>query len=370
MTSEKPNWLILGGVGFIGRNFAKYLVDNDLAGVIRVVDKSHWKTSHLNEAHKEVFASKRVEYRQADLSKDSHVDNAFEGFTPTYVVNLCGETRFGLPEADVEMRTIPPAEKCASKAAACGVSRFIEVSTAQVYDSNKKDNTESSSTKPWTSVARSRLAAEEKVKKTANLDWVILRSATVYGEGDSTGLMPRFCCAAVYKSSKEKMKFLWTKDLKYNTVHVEDLCAAIIHATSSSIPAGSTFNVVDETDTDQGKLNEIITSLFGIETGFAGTMASNLARLNFKSICNDANEGHTPIWMELLNDADIRNTPLSPYISQELLYANQLSISGGAIKDTGFKLKHPLLTSEVAQETLRFAEKQGIFPSGHVNYSN
>lgn len=366
--AEKPNWLILGGVGFIGRNFAKYLVDHDLAGEIRVVDKSHWKTSHLNEEHKEFFASKRVEYRQADLSKDGHVDNAFADFTPTYVVNLCGETRFGLPEADVEMRTIPPAEKCAAKAVSCGVKRFIEVSTAQVYDSNKKDNLETAAVKPWTSVARARLVAENKVRATNGLDWVILRSATVYGNGDSTGLMPRFCCAAVYKSSKEKMKFLWTKDLKYNTVHVEDLCAAIVHATSDRVAAGSIFNVVDDTDTDQGKLNDIITQLFGIETGFAGTMASNLARLNFKSICNDANEGHTPIWMELLNDADIRNTPLSPYISQELLYANQLSVSGAALKATGFNLKHPMLTPQTAQESLQFAETQGIFPNGHVKY--
>jgi len=29
---SKPNVLVLGGLGFIGRNFVEYLVDNNLAG--------------------------------------------------------------------------------------------------------------------------------------------------------------------------------------------------------------------------------------------------------------------------------------------------------------------------------------------------
>ena len=34
-----PKVLVLGGVGFIGRNFIAYLIENDLAKSIRVVDK-------------------------------------------------------------------------------------------------------------------------------------------------------------------------------------------------------------------------------------------------------------------------------------------------------------------------------------------
>ncbi|CAJ0642527.1 10931_t:CDS:1, partial [Entrophospora sp. SA101] len=41
MTSEssKPSILVLGGLGFIGRNFITYLVENELASEIKVVDK-------------------------------------------------------------------------------------------------------------------------------------------------------------------------------------------------------------------------------------------------------------------------------------------------------------------------------------------
>ena len=37
--SGKPKWLIAGGMGFIGRNLVKYLLDNNLASDIRIADK-------------------------------------------------------------------------------------------------------------------------------------------------------------------------------------------------------------------------------------------------------------------------------------------------------------------------------------------
>lgn len=38
-SSAKPRVLVLGGVGFLGRNFVHYLVKNELASSIRVADK-------------------------------------------------------------------------------------------------------------------------------------------------------------------------------------------------------------------------------------------------------------------------------------------------------------------------------------------
>ena len=56
------NVLVLGGVGFIGRNFVAYLIKNNLAAHIRVVDKVLPATAYLSAAHKEVFADSRVEF--------------------------------------------------------------------------------------------------------------------------------------------------------------------------------------------------------------------------------------------------------------------------------------------------------------------
>lgn len=44
-----------------------YVVENNLADYIRVVDKVLPATAYLSDAHKKVFEDKRVEFRQASL---------------------------------------------------------------------------------------------------------------------------------------------------------------------------------------------------------------------------------------------------------------------------------------------------------------
>lgn len=65
---SKPNVLVLGGVGFIGRNFVKYLVDNNLAAKIRVVDKVLPSTAFLGDDHQAAFNNPIVEYQQGNLT--------------------------------------------------------------------------------------------------------------------------------------------------------------------------------------------------------------------------------------------------------------------------------------------------------------
>jgi hypothetical protein len=52
-------WLVLGGCGFIGRNFVKYLLDNGLAGDVRVADKRHPATAALSAEHKAALLDER-----------------------------------------------------------------------------------------------------------------------------------------------------------------------------------------------------------------------------------------------------------------------------------------------------------------------
>jgi len=66
----KPKVLVLGGVGFIGRNFVKYLVDNKLASYIRVVDKVLPQTAFLGAQHQEAFAAEIVEFQQGNLTNN------------------------------------------------------------------------------------------------------------------------------------------------------------------------------------------------------------------------------------------------------------------------------------------------------------
>jgi hypothetical protein len=87
------------------------------------------------------------------------------------------------------------------------------------------------------------------------------------------------------------MKLLWNKDLRINTVHVEDVCSALLalaeaamYSNAKSKVLGQTFNLADKGDTDQESLNDILSKIFGIQTGFQGTIISNLARVRYMSV--------------------------------------------------------------------------------------
>jgi nucleoside-diphosphate-sugar epimerase len=110
-----------------------------------------------------------------------------------------------------------------------------------------------------------------------SLNYIILRPAIVYGPGDNQGIAPRIICGAVYKHLGEKMKFLWSDDLRLHTVHVEDVCKALWHVTDPKIPSGSIFNLADKNDTTQDKICKHLEAVFGIKTGYLGTMASKMA---------------------------------------------------------------------------------------------
>jgi nucleoside-diphosphate-sugar epimerase len=79
---------------------------------------------------------------------------------------------------------------------------------------------------------------------------------------------------------KEEMKFLWTKDLRINTVHVSDVVGALIAVAQHRPLSGTVYNLADKSETDQESFNVILRKLFGIETGFQGTIISNLARVS------------------------------------------------------------------------------------------
>lgn len=64
-------WPFRAGCGFIGRHIVEYLVDNNLASVIRVVDKVPPQIAWLNDRHKAAFESPSVEFHSANLIHQS-----------------------------------------------------------------------------------------------------------------------------------------------------------------------------------------------------------------------------------------------------------------------------------------------------------
>jgi len=357
--------LILGGVGFIGRNLVKYLVDNNLATHIRVLDKVLSVTSFMSAEHRAAMDDSRVVYKQANLSSPASIKKNFateDGETWDIVFNLAAETKYGQTEEVYKEKVLDVCTKCMKEAEELKVKKWVELSTAQVYapGSKKKTCDESAKIEPWTKLAKFKYDCENLLKG-SSLNVSILRAAIVYGPGDTSGLAPRIIIGAVYKKLGEKQKNLWTKDLGLNTVHVEDVCSAMWAA--REFDNGSIYNLADKSETDQGSVNELLEQTLGIKTGFLGSVVSNMAKaVSLKAVAEDANDKHLKPWSDLCKEQGIGSTPLSPYIDQELLYNNSLSINGDAIEKTGFKYAHPKITKEDFIAISDYFVKQGLFP--------
>jgi len=359
--------LILGGVGFIGRNLVHYIVSNNLSTNIRVADKVLPATAWLSDTHKQTFD--KVDFKQVNLVSPASIEKAFareDGGKWDYVINLAAETKYSQDESVYEEKVYTLSVNCAKEAAKQGVKVYIEVSTSQVYDGEKSISKETAKTKPWTLLAKSKLKAEEALKDIKDLNLVIVRPAVVYGPGDVQGITPRLIIGNVYKHLNEEMKFLWTKDLKINTVHVHDVAAALWALCQYYLDRKANaeiFNLADSQETDQETINSHIRAIFGISTSFHGTIVSNIAKLNLDSATEESNEKHMSPWSEMLKASNISNSPLTPYLDQELLYNNSLSVDGSKITTvTGFQYKHPKVTEQSLREVIDGYRAQGMWP--------
>jgi len=364
MESGKPKVLVLGGIGFIGRNFVQYLVDNRLASFIRVVDKVLPPTAFLGKQHQAALEAEGVEFKQGNLTSAASIEKMFTLGDGKFdlVFNLAAETKYSQTDEVYKEKVLELSVKCATEAAKQGVERFVEVSTAQIYEAKKKPSKEDSDTKPWTGIATYKLQAEQALRGIQGLKLNIVRPALVYGPGDVTGVSPRLICGAVYRHLGEKMKFLWSADLKLTTVHVHDVCKALWHV-ATQCPAGESYNLADKTDSTQGTINKHLENIFKIKTGYLGGMVSNMARVSMQSVTESINDKHLRPWSELCKQSGINNTPLTPYLDQELLYNNPLSVDGSKIESTGFTYDHPLLTEQALREQVNYFVEQNLFPS-------
>lgn len=269
-----------------------------------------------------------------------------------YVFNCGGETRFSQDDEVYKVRSYQLSMAVGKEAAKRGVKAFVELSTGTVYNSNRTPQKESSKTeKPHTKQAIWKLQAEEELAKIPALRLCVLRLPHVYGPYAGTWLGTQLALARVYQSRepKEKMKWLWSSELRTNTLHVEDAvramwAAAQWRAKNDRIPNAPNekiiFNVVDKGATAQGAVAGIIKQVFGIETGFQNAFVNTYARVNLEHVVDEVNDDTLDDWADLQEAAGIKGNggPLSPFMEKELLRDADLSLDGSRFESVvGFR---------------------------------
>ncbi|KAM0563950.1 hypothetical protein ACHAPJ_000158 [Fusarium lateritium] len=374
--AEKPSVLIIGGLGYIGRFLALYIHQNELASDVRLVDKVLPQLAWLAPEFSE--ACSQDKFMQADASRPEGAARIFDradGKQWDYVFNCGGETRHSQEDEVYKLRSLNLSIAVGKEAAKRGVKTFVELSTGMVYKSDSSPSKEGDKLKPWNRIAVFKLQAEEELSKIEGLNLVIVRLPHVYGPYASQWVATALCMARTYQHLEDEMKWLWTKDLRTNTAHIDDVTRALWEiaawydagkakwdmASMGKIPI---FNIVDEGATSQGTIATVIGDIFKIETGFQGQLISTFARLNLDSVVDDVNDELLGPWADLLADAGItRPGPLTPFMEKELLKDTDLSMDGARLKTLlGFEYKKPVLNKELIEEVIESYKRMKWWP--------
>ncbi|KAH3756838.1 NAD-dependent epimerase/dehydratase family protein [Pelomyxa schiedti] len=341
------------------------LVSGGMCGLVRVVDKVPPHLAYLSDAHAAAMRDPVCEFLHADLRCEEFIAPVFNlsgGLKFNYVFNCAADTRLGLEESIYYANTHVPCIRFAREAATRQVDKFILLSTGEIYSPDNRPHREDDKLAPWTALAKSFVQTEKELRTIPNLPVIILRPAIIYGPGDMTGgIERRLICGAVYKHLNERMKTLFTPDLKMNTVHVSDVCLAMWHA-ATLLPVGSVFNLCDKGNTDQQCINMLVERIFGIKTGFWGAFWSNFTMLYPGSAIEDINTKHMQPWVDLCSQAGITNTPLSPFSDADHLSHWHLCVDGSRIESTGFAYTKPAITQELVLEQLHYYIQMHLFP--------
>ncbi|KAK0657426.1 hypothetical protein B0T16DRAFT_60091 [Cercophora newfieldiana] len=374
--AEKPAVLIIGGLGYIGRFLALYIHQNGLASDVRIVDKVLPQLAWLAPEFDEACAGSK--FMQADASREQALARIFDrpdGKQWDYVFNCGGETRYSQEEEVYKLRSLGLSVALGKEAAKRGIKCFVELSTGMVYKPDSSPSKEQDKLKPWSKIGVFKLQAEEELAKIEGLNLVIVRLAHVYGPYASQWVATALCLARVYKALESEMKWLWTKDLRTNTVHIHDVTRALWEIAGwytagkpnwddSAMGNVPTFNVVDNGATTQGAMADIIGQVFGIETGFQGQLISTFAKLNLDSVVDDVNDEVLGPWAGLLEDAGItRPGPLTPFMEKELLKDTDLSMDGSRLEQVvGFTYEKPVISKELVEEVIESYKKLNWWP--------
>ena len=275
----------------------------------------------------------------------------------TYVFNCGGETRYSQEDSVYNVRSVALSTALARECARRRIPAYIEFSTGMVYKSPSSSVvssggcSEMAPLKPWLKLAKYKLVAEEGLETIraefeskpddGQLRYAILRLAHVYGDYDVGFLARGLCLARVYQSKNEDMKWLYRGGLRINTVHVHDVCSAAWEAAKwaeqtppespelSANAGGRVFNIVDNGDTSQQDMAQVIGAIFKIQTGFQNALINTFAKFNLDSVVDDVNEDVLQPWADLLAQKGVtRAGPIGPFMEKELLKDSDLCLNG------------------------------------------
>lgn len=119
--------------------------------------------------------------------------------------------------------------------------------------------------------------------------------------------------------------------------------------------------MVDDADSTQGSISNIVSDLFNVKVDYYGTIVS--AVVDLVGAADDANDKHLVPWAEACRKDNISNTPLSPHMDSEVLLHKHLRLNGSKLKNLGFNLNVPQPTQDNLKQIIDDYVQMKFFPN-------
>jgi len=220
---------VTGATGFIGAHF----VERALAEGHQVIGL-HRSDGPRHRTCIEHLRSHGADLRRGDILKPESFAQALEGCdVACHFAAAFRES--GADEAYFARMNVEGTANVAKAAVARGVKRFVHCGTAGIYGQRVAGTiTETTPIRPWNSYERSKLAADEQVRKiatAAGMEYVILRPTAVYGPRDER-------LSKLFRSvAKGRFPLFGRGDGRRHMIYVTDLADAFLRACTAASAA-------------------------------------------------------------------------------------------------------------------------------------
>lgn len=318
--------LVTGGCGFIGSHFVRLLLERTDC---RVVNLDALTYAGNLENLRDVEEHDRYRFVKGDITDASDVDQLFREEEPQEVVNFAAEThvdRSILDSSPFLKTNILGTQAVLEAARRYGVSRFVQISTDEVYGDTdgKEPSSETSTLQPSSTYASSKASADLLClahRRTYGLPVIIVRSSNNYGPFQfPEKLIPLLIRNAL---NGDELPIYGDGLQRRDWLYVMDNTEAILRVLEEG-QVGSTYNVGIGDDRTNLEVVQSICRLLGEEAGL--DTERTLAQIRYI----DDRPGH-----------DRRYALNTQRIRQELGWRPQVSFEAGLRRTIRWYLEHP-----------------------------